>query len=177
MIVAIDPGTKGGVAWLDRGQSNACKLTTVADFRDLIESFIHMNPVAVIEDVGYHILGNNAVASAKFAAHCGELRGVLVGLSIPYTTVKPVQWQRAIPNWPGRPKRKEHPEESYKKLLAGHKRKCKLRVKDEMQRRYPHLKVTDATADALGILTWAMERQGKGTGDGTDSERVREGVE
>jgi len=34
-------------------------------------------------------------------------------------------------------------------------------VKELMQARYPHINVTDWSADALGILTWALEQQAK----------------
>jgi hypothetical protein len=38
------------------------------------------------------------------------------------------------------------------------KKERKNKIKELMARKYPHLKVTLSTSDALGILTWGMSR-------------------
>jgi len=39
------------------------------------------------------------------------------------------------------------------------KRARKNAIKDAVARRFPHLRVTLSTADALGVLWWAMQRR------------------
>ena len=49
-------------------------------------------------------------------------------------------------------------KKAHKALLAAAKKERKNNVKDMMQRLYPSCKVTLATADALGILTWKLQQ-------------------
>lgn len=175
IIIAIDPGATGAIAWHD-SVDKTCFVErmpeTLKDKKVFLDELSRDDMTeCVMEDVGTHIQGNNAVASAKFARHVGELWGILVTLGVPVRSVKPTKWQKSIPNMPQRPpapKRSdyhimpsgyEQAKAKHKKALAEHKKKCKARIKDEMQCRYPHLRVTLINADALGILTWALDNE------------------
>lgn len=140
-ICAIDPGVHGGLAFSDGYGVSACNmLDTIHELRALLYNL--SIDEAVVEDVGFHVAGNNAVASARFAFSVGEIHGLLAGLLIPFRTVRPQKWMKHYSGLPkGMDKKKER----------------KNAIKAHMQRRYPHIKVTLATADALAILTHAME--------------------
>ena len=109
---------------------------------DAIRHIADTNPglMAVIEKVGFHRPGNSAVATAKFARHCGHLEAALYTWGIPYTEVSPAVWMRALGTLP--------------KDKADRKRA----IKEIVARRFPHLTITLKTSDALGMLVWAMQR-------------------
>jgi hypothetical protein len=121
------------------------------DLLHLLKFQSHMRGIKCIyEDVGYHRQGNNAQHSATFANHCGFLRGLLVCLFIDHEKVTPKEWQKVCPSVLVKPKRGASAKEK-----AKYSRDRKNEIKAQMQALYPHLKITLATADALGILTWA----------------------
>ena len=150
MILAIDPGASGGMALSyghDRTVTAEPMRGTLGDIYSQIRGCQKLSgesgrPLrAVIENVGFHRPGNSAVASCKFARHVGNLEAFLLALGIPTTQVTPPVWMRIIGTVPA------------------DKTKRKNAIKDAMQRQYPKLHVTLATADALGILTWAVKQE------------------
>lgn len=145
-IIAIDQGANGGIAWTDKdGHANAIKMPdTMTGMVDQITAIRAENPKcrAAIEDVGFHRSGNNAQASAKFARHCGQVEAALYCLGIPFESVTPARWQKPL-------------------SLPKDKEARKNTVKELMQRKFPHLRVTLATADALAILEHAKKETPK----------------
>lgn len=145
-IMAIDPGAKGAIVCspVIDGKRSYCIQKMPDTIKDLWE-FIECQQeaiggfVAVLEDVGYHVQGNNASASCKFARHVGHLEMALTAEEIPFISVRPQKWMKHFGVLP--------------KEKADRKRK----IKDLMQRRFPCFRVTLDNADALGILTWAIE--------------------
>lgn len=136
-VLCVDPGKNGGVAWVGAERRvNAVKMPdTDVDILDMLRS-IRAEGVdkCVIERQFFHMCGNNAVSSAKFARHCGLLMGILVSLGYSVEEITPAKWQRKIGAMPK------------------DKKERKRVIKDIVQKKYPALKVTFATADALGIL-------------------------
>ncbi len=147
--IAIDPGVSGGIAW-DSGNlvAGIPMPETDTDIRDLITELIigseNPNITLVIEDVPKYV-GTNVPGSSVFplAFNCGLIRGVALALKIPIILVKPHDWQK-------------HFRLGTKKD-AGSTTVWKNRLKGEAQRRFPHLKVTLKTSDALLILAFARE--------------------
>lgn len=139
--IAIDPGASGGIAWVDRDGINQARkmpegMTAQIDaLRELRAEIGEAR--AVVEKVGFHREGNSASASAKFARHCGHLEAALYVLGIPAEEVAPGVWMRSLG------------------ALPKDKRERKSAIREQMQRKNPHLRVTLATADALGMLYWA----------------------
>ena len=152
-ILAIDPGIAGGIAWVDSGgiihaESMPAGMTAQAD---RLRSLAAMLPglTSVVEKTGKYKVGNGGPATATFARHCGHLEAMLYVLGVPAEQVAPSVWQRALETLP-----KDKPVR-------------KRAIRELMARRFPHLVVSLKTADALGLLTWAMERQSpKPSGDG-----------
>lgn len=141
-IVAIDPGANGGVAVCHLGRIYCYKLCPkifISNMATLAAGYYIERMRIYLEDVGYHMLGNNAQSSATFARHVGWLCGVLDAHKLYYKFIKPKEW------------------ESYIGRDGESKAEKKKSVQRKMEARYPELKVTLAVSDALGILTYAME--------------------
>jgi len=109
--------------------------------RDELENVLAYDGTAEIRAVleRVHSMPAQGVSSTfKLGANYGYWRGVLQGLRIPFREVTPQKWQRAV-LVPGK--------------LQGPERKRAL--KQVAQERFPQLKVTLKTADALLMLNEA----------------------
>ena len=140
-LIAIDLGAGGGIASIEHGSVRVEPmpdgLTAMVDL--LVSIKAHCPDIrAVIEKTGGYMPGNSGPASVKFARHCGHIEAALYALGIPTEQVAPTVWQKALG------------------ALPKDKAERKRAIKEEMARRFPGLNVTLKTADALGILTWAM---------------------
>jgi hypothetical protein len=153
-LIAIDPGLSGGIAW--RGSDHDGSMVvcfnmpkTIKDMYDCLDGLKKslINPMVMMEKVGKHRMGNSAQSSATFAKHVGHLEMALVTTGLPTYEVTASSWMKEIV--PGRPKGVESQQVRARKNY----------IKDLMQRHHPHLKVTLATADALGILEYAIRNQ------------------
>ena len=145
MILAIDPGSSGGIAWRDDdGVVNCADMPpTPGDILDQLRTLKVMGReiIAYMEKTGTYIPGNSGPAACKFARGCGFLEGAIMALSIPLIEVAPGVWMKTLG------------------ALPKDKRDRKNTIKALMQARYPHLKITLSTADALGLLTYAIGKQ------------------
>ena len=145
LTIAIDPGASGGIAVVsDRdGRPVVMKMPdTPKDIYDALRGLatLHTSVRAIVEKVGMHRQGNNASASCKFARHCGHIEMALIALGIPFEEPTPQKWMKSLGVMPkDKTDRKNH-------------------IKDLMQRKYPNIKVTLWSADALGILTYQLEK-------------------
>lgn len=145
MIIAIDPGMSGAISFIDREQCVAVQSMpdTIYDIKSMICDLQLDSDIraVIIEKVGGYMPGNSGPAAVKFARHCGQLDGLVAGMQLPVEYITPTKWMKAV-------------------LLTVPKEKNdrKNAIKLKMQQLYPHLKVTLKTADALGILTYALEK-------------------
>jgi hypothetical protein len=154
--IAIDPGVNGGIAW-DTAQLASCMGMPGSDTEtaEEIERLAEMDDVlrrirpgikCIIEDVPKFV-GRALPGSTIFplAFNCGLVRGIAVSLRMPVILVRPQDWQK-------------HFRLGTKGDTSG-TTEWKNRLKAEAQRRYPHLKVSLKTADALLLLAYAQEKQ------------------
>ena len=143
-ILTIDPGGSGGFALVcNDGTVEAYPMPEGMTAQiDAIRSMAVANPglVAIMEKVGFHRPGNSAVSTAKFARRCGHLEAALYSAKIPFEEVAPCTWMKALG------------------ALPADKTARKNAIKETVARRFPHLKVTLKTADALGMLVWARTK-------------------
>jgi hypothetical protein len=154
--IAIDPGVNGGIAWDGSTLPSCMGMPAVdSDIAEEIESFAQMDDVlrrirpgvkCIIEDVPKYT-GKALPGSTIFplAFNCGLVRGIAISLRMPVILVRPQDWQK-------------HFRLGTKGDTSG-TTEWKNRLKAEAQRRYPHLKVTLKTADALLLLAYAQEKQ------------------
>jgi hypothetical protein len=149
-LLAIDPGASGGFAWLDsdgvvRAEKIPEGMTAMVDrLRELVTVLPGL--AAVVEKVGLWMPGDHPNAATKFARGCGQIEAALYALGIPFEDVAPGVWMKCLGGLP-----KDKPER-------------KRMIRELMARRYPHLRVTLDTADALGMLTWKLGIAGKDGG-------------
>ena len=81
----------------------------------------------------------------RFGEHFGFVKGVIQALEIRLLLVRPQVWQKGFGLGTA--------------SACSSKTEWKNKLKAEAQRRFPHLKVTHKTADALLILEWALREQ------------------
>ncbi len=139
-MIAIDPGTSGGMACHTGNIVEAVAFTTEGDAVRWLRAFEPDITVAWMEDV--HSSPQMGVRSAfTFGRNFGFWSGALTAMGIPVRLVKPQVWQRGIPGLSG---------------LQGTPRKAALKA--EAQRRFPSMKITYATADAILMADWARSK-------------------
>lgn len=142
-LLAIDPGVGGGMAIRDAdGQVEAVAMPEGMTAQiDTLQTVAVHNPglTAVIENVGGYRPGNSGPSACTFARHVGNLEAALYCLGIPFERVVPAKWMQALGTMPK------------------DKQERKTAIKENVARRFPHLKVTLKTADALGIIVWATK--------------------
>ena len=139
-MIAIDPGAAGGIAYTDE-DGNVQSMPMPEGMTEQIEAIQMLRAAGhlkcIMENVGFHMPGNSATATAKFARHCGHLEAACYAFGISVEYVAPQKWMKALGTW------------------SKEKKERKAQIKEAMARRYPHLSVTLKTADALGIYTYA----------------------
>lgn len=135
IVMGIDPGQSGGISIFTVSSKTgfvdnvtACKMPETE--RDVHEVLSFWKPdYVVIEDV--HSMPKQGVSSSfKFGRSYGFLRGIVVGLGVPFQQVSPQTWQ---------------------KTLGCRSGGDKNITKAAAQQKFPKLKITHATADALLI--------------------------
>jgi hypothetical protein len=142
MIIGIDPGANGGIAW---GSSNqkACAVkmpATNGDILALLRGYYQPGSVVYLEDlVKYAGTDMKGATMSVYARNFGFIEGAVMALGLRLVIVPPKKWQGI------------YGFGSSRNLT---KTVWKNKLKAEAQRRNPHLKVTLATADALLILEW-----------------------
>lgn len=156
ITIGVDPGVNGGMAihWGEGLFHNRPNVGT-RNFEEL-ECRITLMEVKDTEDearVFLEQVGGSPVQSSKTAFTFGEnfgwWRGVLEGLGINYTLVRPTVWQKpyradlqAILN------KGMTPSDSY--------RARKNFFKDRAQELYPNVRVTLAVADAILLMHYGL---------------------
>lgn len=106
MIIGIDPGNTGAIAFLDddglinvedmplmangkKKQVNAAELSKIISGMSVMEQ-----PHAYVEKVGA-MPGQGVSSMFNFGMGYGVIQGVLAALEIPYTLVTPQRWKKA----------------------------------------------------------------------------------
>ena len=157
MIIGIDPGQSGGIAWKFQGKVYIKKMPeTPKDIflflhERALEADSYEDIIAYVEKVGGYMPGNSGPAAVKFARHCGHLEMALLALNIPYHEILPNRW---MIHFIGKQK--------YPASMTAAQRKTKRKnlIKAKAQALSPNIKVTLAVSDAIGILNYAMKQEG-----------------
>lgn len=134
--IAIDPGKGGGIAIRDdNGEVRSYSMPETAhDLSALLRGVAALCDTMVVLERVHAMPRDGGVSAFHFGENYGMIQGVLAALQIPYRLVTPQQWQKKVGALP--------------KEKADRKRALKAFA----QQRYPHLKVTLKTADALAML-------------------------
>lgn len=154
-IIGIDPGSSGGIAW-QHGDEKPCAVKMPETPGDVVETLrgIQFNAEKLTDDCEAHVelvgghVGKNQPGSTMFVfgKGAGIIEGALMALGIRIILHRPQAWQKTF----GFGKKTKRTTAKGKVVTDDTAWKNKLKA--ESQRRFPHLKVTNATADALLIL-------------------------
>lgn len=141
ILVGIDPGASGGLAWQVPGFSTAVENMpdTPHELCQLLECIQKDGSVRVfLEEVGGYTGGPGAPGSKmfNFGRNFGQILGVCAALGIPVELVKPQRWQKAL---------------SLGTSNGLTKTQWKNKLKAKALQLYPDVRVTLAVADALLI--------------------------
>jgi len=153
MIIGIDPGQNGGISYEFQGKIFAKKMPAIMS--DIYLELASLSLIAdgyediicYLEKVGGYMPGNSGPAAVKFARHCGHIEMSLLALKIKCIQVSPRTW---MDHFVGKINYPEGLAQAKKKTLR------KNIIKNRAQKLYPHLKVTLALSDALGILNYGI---------------------
>lgn len=151
LVLGLDPGKSGGIAWQRLGEPKSASGVkfpdTESDLRGVLTSCMELDAdwFAYIERVG--ATPQMGVTSAfTFGRGYGFLRGLLIGLCIPFEEVGPYKWQAEFGLRQG------------KKLGSGDTEKHNA-IKAKAQQFFPWLKITHANAAALLISEWGVRQK------------------
>jgi crossover junction endodeoxyribonuclease RuvC len=146
-IIAVDPGASGGVTVLSEGNPVTAYPVPAIE-ADVLHLIRELTPeparcIAFVELVGDFIGKAQPGSSAfNFGRGFGFLLGVLQERGVRLEPVRPQKWQK----WLGL---------GTASACSSHA-EWKRKLRSEAQRRYPALKVTLSTADALLILDYGL---------------------
>jgi hypothetical protein len=149
--IGIDPGASGGITSLTiNGDLRVEKMPdTPLGILELLEDMTAQDSQISdlecgLERVGGYRPGNSGPAACKFARHCGHLDVAVLALEIPTRYIAPSVWMQHI----------------LQKTIHD-KKERKNAIKAKMQERYPEVKVTLWSADALGIMSYLVDLEEK----------------
>ena len=131
--IGIDPGKSGGIAIISEEGAFAIKMPeTEKDIFDYLQDNSH-ECFCLIEQV-HAMPGQGVTSMFNFGMGYGGLRMALIAANIPFETITPQKWQKALSC-----------------QTKGDKNVSKRRA----QELYPELKITHAIADAILIAHYA----------------------
>ena len=149
IVLGIDPGASGGLAWMRGGKISSVRMPK--SDQEILKSLEKLTPPSLPRPVVYveQLTGfvgrtNPGARMFKFGKGYGFLLGVLFTLQWDVKFVTPSVWQKSL----GIGTKGERKPQEWKRVL-----------KDEAQRLFPSQKVTLATADALLILRFGIEKE------------------
>lgn len=147
VIIGIDPGSSGCIAWSENGETNQTKMPeTYQDIYDKLKEISMGNDcVCYLEDVGKGMPGQSSKATATFARHNGHIEMALYALGIKVEKVLPNKWQKTLGIGKGSD--------------CSDKREWKNKLKQKAQELYPQVKITLWNADGLLILDYATKQE------------------
>lgn len=146
VVVGIDSGVNGGICVLYPDKAAyAAPVGNITELYDILsaakkyadgEAYILE---CFVEEVTGYIGGKPQPASRSFVLgkSYGSILGLLVGMEIPFRTVRPQKWQLGLSG-----------------IRAIEYTARKRRLKEIATQRYPHLKPTLKTADAILIADY-----------------------
>ena len=149
-LIAIDPGMNGGIV-STRWEASALPMPkTLHDIDEEFSSHSERDieirkeggeatTTVYLENV-HSMPGQGVASSFKFGRGFGQLEGLCAAYGFRVIYVSPQKWQKGLGLLTNKGESKTQ-----------HKNK----IKAFAQQRYPHIKVTLATADALAILEYA----------------------
>ncbi len=171
-FISCDPGASGAICWSNRQGVHAVSMPdTRRGCIDVVKEIIRQNrelspeecdPVAYIEKIHGFIPDGGASQMFQFGASVERVGCILETLGVRLVEITPQAWQKALGlGTKGLEKAKPGMTPAEKSLLKARnqiiKREWKSKLKSEAERRFPGIKITLKTADALLLLDVAIQ--------------------
>lgn len=144
-LIAIDPGKGGGIAIQNSDAAAHSMPDTAIDTARLLDPHVAPDTIIYLEHVPPYVPCARPKNMFRLGESFGVLQGILAALRIRTVLVRPAKWQAHF----GLGTRSACKSDS----------EWKNKLKAEAQRRFPHLKVTLKTADALLLLDYAIAQE------------------
>jgi hypothetical protein len=164
ILIGIDPGASGGIAYEVGGFASARAMPDTGGVISFVKAIVaeaNGDPVrAVVEEVGGY-MGEDQPASRafEFGRGYGYLLGILQTLEVRVELVRPQAWQKVLGL--GNSGRTRAPKgasaairKSVRQANARAKAEWKRKLKEKASQLYPKLDVTLKTCDALLLLEY-----------------------
>jgi len=98
--IGIDPGQKGGLAYLANGQITEYTLMplTVHDVVLWVSDRLHNadGPVSLVAELAQAMPKQGVTSSFNYGRHFGQFEAIAAALGIPYHEVRPAIWKKAM---------------------------------------------------------------------------------
>lgn len=133
IYVGIDPGKNGAVAILRKDEWELHVMGDAYWFSDLMETLKKEGPLIVTLERAQSMPGNGGKAMFSYGTHFGELLGIMVALQVPFQTVPPLVWTKAL-------------HETTKETMGP-----KARSLQAVRRLFPSLRLTDPKSDRAKV--------------------------
>jgi hypothetical protein len=142
VIVAIDPGISGGIAYEDGENVHAVPMPpTLGDIASLVRILATDNPVFWLEELPKFGGKMSASSMGVMFRNYGRIEGLITSAQCRIEYIPPKKWQKVL----GLGEK------------AAHGERWKAHLKGRAQALFPRLDVTLKTADALLILEAARK--------------------
>lgn len=146
IVIGIDPGLKGGLAFTDGDSVNSYKMPvikngtkSVLDLPAIVELMETHRPVFAVLELVHAMPRQGVVSTFTFGQGYGAIKGILAAMRIGYEEITPQKWQRAILN--GIP------------VSLGKQRSVAF-----CSQRFGGSKLSDGQADAVCLSLWGQQR-------------------
>lgn len=175
VVISVDPGSSGGIAWKDAAGVHCVPMPeTRGDVIALFKVTLGLcgdgadSVVAYHEKISGYIPDGGPSMMFQFGANCERVGCILETLGVRIIEVTPQAWQKELGLGKkgfqkSPPKASAEEKKAVKQANARAKTEWKNKLKAEAQRRFPGLKITLKSADALLILDWALSRESQPT--------------
>jgi hypothetical protein len=148
-IIGIDPGSSGGIAHYKNSKAYAVKMpkktNELNDYFKMLRSE-NESVIVFLEKVSHFLTGDDApgkkFAIQKMMNSYQELKTLLQVNNLPYCEVHPATWQTNL----------------LERRKGESKQDRKRRYSEFAKGKYPELKVTLSTSDALCIMTFGFNK-------------------
>ena len=98
-LIAIDPGLRGAIAFLQNGQVTAKPMPLAGneiDLATLAQWIADVCPTLAVVEKAAAMPGQGVASTFKFGKGYGSLLGIFAALQIPVELVTPQRWKRSI---------------------------------------------------------------------------------
>lgn len=153
-ILGIDPGASGAMVAMDEAGNyiTHVEFESLHTYKDMLTTLSEKYSLIALLEKVHAMPGQGVTAMFSFGQRYGEIIGMLVAYSIPFTLVQPKDWQKRL---------------EIKNLSKLPKATRKKEIANSISNKYPDLRsklygpkggLLDGVSDAIGIANYKIGR-------------------